>query len=340
MDVERINSMNPIARSEGLGNKIASALGWTGWYEKALIEHIFVSPQGNDANSGYTPKRALLTIQKAIDKASTTKHTVVHLMPKFSAANTIDSFTDESVAAASVASGNERLINAAIYIYKSNMYFVGEGPSGSVKIAPPAACSAGIVAIKDGMANISFFNVAFDATTAAFASIKSRGEVENLTIQNCTFKLGTIQLDLDADVITNPVIVDNEFWDADTDFLTIAPSKGIISDNNIGFSVYLSAGGKITSGITLANTAGTGGTRIKDNVIQGGDDGGTNDVITDGILIAGSHTRAASIIGNIIANCDDQIDDSGTDTLIANNFSEAGGTDATDVALDKTHLKT
>ena len=340
--VSSINEMNPVAKKFQLGNKIAGAIGGLGWYPDTLVEHLYVcAATGNDQFNGKSPLTPKLKIQAAIDAASTTKHTIIHLLTSFSAANTIYDFDDEgTIPTVAVTSGNERAVGAANYLYKSNLHFVGEGPPGSIVIKPAAAASAGIIAIKTGMANISFSNIAFDATTAAAASIKTSGTVVNLTIENCTFKLGTVQLDLDAGIITNPVIINNEFWDADTDFIAIAPLKGLIGENYIGFSVYLAAGGKITSGITFANTSGTGGTRIVNNHIQGGDDAGTNDVIATGILLAGTNTKAASIIGNVISNCDDQINDGGTDTLIALNFSEAGGTDATNVATDLTHLTT
>lgn len=323
--VASVNEMNPVANKFQLGNKIAGAIGGLGWYPDTLVEHLFVcAVNGNDQFNGKSPLLPKLKIQAAIDVASTTKHTVIHLLTSFSAANTIYDFDDDAVAAASVTSGNERLINSWVYIYKSNIHIVGEGLPGSIVIKPAAAASAGIVAIKTGMKNISFSNIRFNATTAAAAHIVSSGTVENLVIRDCEFIKGTIQLDLDAGLLTRPVIEDCFFMDAITYALTIAPIYGHVSGCYHGVTKYAGAGGKQTAIFNVANTSGVLGFRIHNNVLHGGDNGASHDVAAIGILIAGTNAKGCIISHNNIFACDDTIDDDGTDSMVVENYTPDG----------------
>lgn len=304
---------------------LAAALGvgavggsvFDGWefMPEAWKEELWVSPGGFATNNGRDKDHPLLTIQSAIDLASTTKFTRIHLVPYLSSANTIADFDDDAVAAASVASGNERLINAWVYIYKSNIQFIGHGVFGNTKVIPAAAASAGIVAIKTGMSNISFKNIDFDATTAAAGHIVTVGTVDTLVLDNCRFNLGTVQLDLDAGLATDCIIKNCTLINMDTDGIAIAGVRGGIYNTKIGIDTYLAAGGKITSGITLTNTSGSIGFTIDGVVIHGGDDGGTNDVITKGIFVGGTNVVGATIINYQASECDQPLDDDGTDTF-------------------------
>ena len=300
--------------------------GWN-FMPSTWKEEFWVSPGGSNSNHGQDKEHPLLTMQKAIDLASTTKFTRIHLVPYLSSANTIADFDDDAVAAASVTTGNERLINAWVYIYKSNIQFVGHGIFGNTIIKPAAAASAGIFAIKTAMAGISFKNIDFDATTAAAGHIVTAGTVDTMMIENCRFNLGTVQLDLDAGLATDVYIKNCTLINMDTDGIAIAGVRGGIYNTMIGIDTYLAAGGKITSGITLTNTAGSIGFTINGVVIHGGDDGGTNDVIAKGIFVGGSNVVAATIINCQASECDQSLDDDGTDTFIGGSNLTADGED-------------
>ena len=343
--ISEFNMSGPTAHKYRLGNLLASigsppGIPNSSYFPDTWVEHLYVSPGGDNGNSGLTPGLPVHTIQEAIDKASTTKHTVIHLLPSFKAtatgalvADTIADFDDDAVAAATVTTGDQRLINAWVYIYKSNIHIVGEGIVGSVNIKPAAAASAGIFAIKTGMKNISFHNLFFDATTAAAGIITTgaTGVITNLHIKNCRFYLGTIQVDLDTGLVTNVVIENCEFIDmgggAGTYGLTIAPVYGGIYNCIFKITKRAGAGGKTAALINVANTSGVKGFEIVGNILCGGDDGGSHDVAAIGIYIVGTNVINCIIEDNRIFACDDPIDNNGGagDTMIGGgNFTPDG----------------
>ncbi|MBC8489153.1 MAG: hypothetical protein H8D45_24295 [Bacteroidetes bacterium] len=315
------------------------------------VRHYYVSGGGSNNFSGLKATSPVKTIQNAIDKASsssyTKQHAVIHLLPEFSAANTLYKFGNyvggDTIATASVTSGYERLLNATIYIYRSNIHFVAEGPLGSVVIKPDVPAEAGVVSIKAGMSNISFHGIVFDMTTAANEAIQSRASTYNLHIKNCRFILGVDVVDLDGGLALDCIIENCEFYglssSADGSYISIAPVRGRIVNNLI---IHSSVTSSTSAMIEFAVTGNTGYCLVENNKIHGGDASGGVNQCEHGIELIGTggHEDHVLIVGNYVAATKDTlIVAGGDDDVLIANFTNAGATGASNVALDLTHIK-
>lgn len=343
MNIPKLNSMCPGAHESLLGTMLAGGLDSKTYlfpfWDQKNVEHFWVSGEGNDQNHGQSPTAPLLKIQRAIDLASTLKTTIVHLIGSFSAAGTKRDHDDDAIHSASVTTGNQRLINTECYIYKSDIHFIGEGPLGYTVIKPGAALTAGIFAIKTGLARISFQNIVLDMTTAANEAIYAVGTVDDLHIIGNRFIVGLDVIDLDQGLCKDAIIAGNEFFGlsaANGDYISIAPIRGKIVGNYI---YHNSANASTGYMIGLANTASSGFCVIEDNILHGGDITAGTNIMALGIAVVGANSKYNVIRNNSIFGATDYISDGGTDCTLIGNNTEAGGTDATNIATDLTHIK-